>query len=352
MLGVWLDSRLALTDQMDMVCSKLMDGTRSLVRSMNDLGFGLPFQRVQLKQRVWASALHGAEVLASFGPGWKQAVKRLNDIHYAMAKIILGLPANESLGAGGHVRAFSETRFLTRLGGELAQRVVLARVRILLLPPGNPVEAVLRGVAQVPGKCWLRDVEVIMDELEITNDLGVNWEEQDRSCKIVTKLRIKRWKHNVVIPAVRRAEDEWFRRQLAALNEEGLIPYAELVPLRMPWPAVFRWAPWGKTMWRYHRAWCLARISSGIPLVSWGRNGIQTQLACCSLCGLPRVDLRHILAECPGLLVQRAVLQPGVLELLPRWALEIGTDLEDLGCRVRYFGVCVGAVVCNLPRGG
>jgi hypothetical protein len=104
-LGVWLDSRLALTDQMDMVCSKLTDGTRSLVRSMNDLGFGLPFQGVQLKQRVWASALHGAEVLASFGPGWTQAVKRLNDIHYAMAKLILGLrPTSHQVQVGtcGH----------------------------------------------------------------------------------------------------------------------------------------------------------------------------------------------------------------------------------------------------------
>ena len=270
-------------------------------------------------------------------------MKRLNDVHYSMAKIMLGLPAKQSLGVGGYVRAFSETRFLTRLGGELTQRTVLARVRMLLLPPDNPFEAVLRGVALVPGKCWIRDVETIMDDLGITNDIGENWERQDRSFRAATKLRIKNWKRCVVIPAVRRVEERWFREQLAGLNDEGLVPYAELVPLRSPWPAAYRWAPLGKTMWRYHRAWCVARISGGFPLSAWGRCGIPVVLAYCGLCGMPNIGLMHVLVDCPCLLAQRASLQPGVVDLLPRWALESGSNIDELGHRVRFFGVCVGA---------
>ena len=164
-LGVWLDDRLQLHEQLDVVCGKLLEGTKSLVRRLNDLGFGVPFQVYQFGLRVCPSAFYGAEVLASFGPGWRKAAKRLNDTHYAIAKVLLGLPAGESLGEGGYVRAFSETRFLTRLGGELAQRIVLARARLLLLPPGSPVEAALLGAAQVSGQCWLRDAEGVMVDL-------------------------------------------------------------------------------------------------------------------------------------------------------------------------------------------
>ena len=89
---------------------------------------------------------------------------------------ILGLPAEESLGDGGWVRAFSETRFLTRLGNELAQRILLAGAR-LLLPYGYAVEATLLGTFRVPGKCWLRGVEAMMLELEIERDACVDWQQ-------------------------------------------------------------------------------------------------------------------------------------------------------------------------------
>ena len=153
----------------------------------------------------------------------------------------------------------------------------------------------------------------------------------------------------MVIPAVRQAEGEWFLTQLQALNSDGLIPYAELVPLRAPFPAVVRWAPWGKTMWRYHRAWCLARITGCFPLVAWGRSGFPCRLDCCSLCGTPQADLRHVLAQCPLLLSYRVDLRPGVVDFLPQWALAHTDDIAVLQERVRFFGLCEAAVVCNLP---
>ena len=78
-LGFWVDRELMLQDHLDQVCGRLWDGTRDLVRKMNDLGFGLPFQVFQFGLRVRASAFHGVEVLASYGLGWKSAPRRLND---------------------------------------------------------------------------------------------------------------------------------------------------------------------------------------------------------------------------------------------------------------------------------
>ena len=132
--------------------------------------------------------------------------------------------------------------------------------------------------------------------------------------------------------------------QLSKLNNEGLVPYVDLVPLRQPCPAMVRWAPWGKTMWRYHKAWCLARVTGGIPLVIWGGSEIPVTLDCCCLCGAVEVGLAHVLAECPQLLAQRANLESGAADLLPQWALTHSDDIGALAPRVRYFGVCVGAI--------
>ena len=161
-LGVWLDRYLTLEAQVDQVCGRLLDGAAALVRKMNDLGFGIPFQVQQFTSRVQSSAFHGAEVLASYGRGWPQVVRRLNDVHYWIAKLVLGIPRSQSLGARVYVRAFSETRFLTRLGAELAKRVVLARMRLLLLPPGHPMESCCRRVAFYTGRNWLNDAEGVM----------------------------------------------------------------------------------------------------------------------------------------------------------------------------------------------
>ena len=193
---------------------------------------------------------------------------------------MLGLPAGVSLGSGGYVRAFAETRFLTRLGSEIAIRIVLARARLLLLPAGHPVEAAVNGALNVTGKNWLRDAESVMEDLGIGTDICHDWSDIGRSSSKKTKDFLKKWKLQVVRPAVWRLEEEWFRVQLSKLNNDGLVPYAELVPLRQPCPAVVRWAPWGKTMWRFHKAWCLARVTGGIPLVIWGGSASPVERIC------------------------------------------------------------------------
>ena len=126
-LGTWVDKDLTLQPQLDRVRSKLVSKARELVSSMGNLGLGLPVVTSQFTMRAQASAMFGAEVLASYNAGWREAAKRLNEVHYEAAKQMLGLPKGFSIGSCGHVKVFSETRFLTRLGAQLAQRIILAR---------------------------------------------------------------------------------------------------------------------------------------------------------------------------------------------------------------------------------
>ena len=154
-----------------------------------------------------------------------------------------------------------------------------------------------------------------------------------------------------MVPAIRRMEDQWFLEQLAKLNHEGLIPYGELVPIRGVADPVVSWAPWGATMWRFHRAWCIVRVTGGFPMVLWGRQGVRSRLDACPLCGLDSIGVTHALVACPMLLAYRAAVrmprhQVGPVDWL-RWSLEYTVDSQELQEKIRYVGSCLCAVICG-----
>lgn len=172
----------------------------------------------------------------------------------------------------------------------------------------------------------------------------------------VRKALVSKWKKQVVAPCIRRKEAEWFRQQLDGLSCVSILPYAELAPLQQPFALELRWAPWGKTMWRFYKAWCMARATCCIPAAVWGRVGsagsgglVETMAQCC-LCDQRQVGLQHVLTECPCLLTHRSTLPPAVLPILLRWVLDYSGSFSDLDIKVRYFGLCVSTVVHGLPR--
>ena len=149
----------------------------------------------------------------------------------------------------------------------------------------------------------------------------------------------------MVVPAARRMELQWFVEQLARLNSEGLIPYHELVSIRGLPSDSLRWAAWGKTMWRFHRAWAAARVSGGFPWSVWGERiqSIPLRLLQCPLCGLMDVDLVHLLGSCHGTSSLRLELQLSAYSptILFHWALADTFDVVELKSKVRYVGLCL-----------
>ena len=114
----------------------------------------------------------------------------------------------------------------------------------------------------------------------------------------------------VVWPAVRRMEGVRFKEQLGRLNNDGLIPQFDLVPLHQPTDLLLGRAPWGKTLWCFNMAWLVVCASGCIPLAVWaatrrhGLGSLPAMLNVCSLCGAPVVGLSHFLELCPTLLLQ------------------------------------------------
>ena len=286
-LGVVLDSSLRLEEQTTLVTGVLANTGRALAASFADLGLGVPFLCEQFDSRVLGKALSGVELLSSAAIGFRAVMERLNSAQYLAAKAFLGLPANVSVGS--RVAVLSETRLLTRAGTEAAMRVVMARARLACLPEEHPVYKVAWAVwrARVGGT-WMEDSSRVMREV-----LGIDlelWEFEAvslvvRNTRRHRKALLARYKRHVVLPRVRAKESEWFRDQLAKLNTEGAVPYHELVPVRARWQLALQCAPWGATLWRFFRAWALARITGGIPLSLWGMGDIASVLPRCFACG-------------------------------------------------------------------
>ena len=100
--------------------------------------------------------------------------------------------------------------------------------------------------------------------------------------------------------------------QLAKLNDTGLLPIAAVLPLRQAWPEELRWASWGQTQWRFHRAWCVARVTAELPTAIWGVGAARLPTIC-ALCGREAAGLHH-------LLVRRSGHDAIVAALLAEWA--------------------------------
>ena len=160
-LGISLDAALSFDSLLSQACAVLLTKARELWATMSDYGFGLPFQIYRLGNRVESAALFGCELLASYAGGWPQVVRRINDAHYNAAKFLLGLPAGVSLGAGGHVKVFPETRFLTRLAGRVAERIVMTHCRTRVMDASHPVRTAWAGTKRVVGSTWFDDAAAV-----------------------------------------------------------------------------------------------------------------------------------------------------------------------------------------------
>jgi len=352
-LGIPVDAGLSLRPLLDSVCGKLYAGTRRLVAGMADCGFGVPVQVMQFPARVESAALYGAELLASHEAGWGAVQQRLNRAYYEVAKMIVaGAVQPWSLGKGGQSRVFLEARLATRLGTKLARRILSARARLLLLPRPSPLSEVLEAVALSPSaRTWVRDAE------EVGRSVGVTeWPEPDPLATPDRRRTVaQEWMRRVVDPVLEALEARWFAEQVGKLADDGLVPLHVLPPLRQPWPATVAWAPWGRTMRRYHRACMVARLTLRIPVVAWGVAAEPSLSDPCALCGQGQATLHHLLAECAAVAGPREdvwatfgedAFEDGILA----WALGESGGPGMLEDKVRFVGLLSGAFVHALTH--
>ena len=127
------------------------------------------------------------------------------------------------------------------LGGTLHGCEVLASCRACL-PLDHParITAFHRRFTNIPDTWMIASWEILTKDLKIEHDLSDTWSsipiDVTKNPK-ARKLFVSNYCSNYVLPKMRRLDHAWFTGQLSKLNTDGLIPYADLVPLHQCWTA-------------------------------------------------------------------------------------------------------------------
>ena len=153
------------------------------------------------------------------------------------------------------------------------------------------------------------------------------------------------WKDNFVIPAIRAHEATWFTESVAKLTLESSLPLDLLLPLRQLMPLELRWAPWGKTMWKFYLAWVNARVTTLLPLWIWDGRTVVDKLPHCPLCRTESANLCHVLCACRGTTRFRNQAPALPAKQLLIWILAAVVNLDDIELRCRLVGQSLAEVV-------
>ena len=351
-LGIPLDRGLTMQPLLDRLCSKMENGARELCNNITALGFGLPYLCAQFPSRVESSALFGCELLASYAGDWAVVARKLNDLQYRAAKILLGVRVHDSWGPGGHVRALCETRFFRRLSSKVALRIILSRARLLALPTHNPVGSIVSAALGRTGPSWLDHARVLTAKFAVYPDFLEFYPLDDlqRNDPSTRRKAVSTWKHKVVLPRIKQIDEEWFQAQLDALPADGFLSYVGVAPSRVPFSPGLVWAPWGPTTWRFFRAWCVARATSCLPLPLWECGRLVSSLPVCPLCGGLDADLVHILAICPNTRRFRTWEDNDSPPAVSLWVLRGSGDPQLLHSMVSQLGLSMAAVADAMAR--
>lgn len=345
LLGILIDDELSFEPLLSKAVAEMQAIGLQLAAGMSSHGFGIPAMASQFHSRVLGKALHGCELLASCRSGWGHVAKRLNDAQYFVAKAFLCCPHTAHLGS--QVAALAETRLLTRASTWLAKSIVMARARLACLPLDHSARLAGITICQtgIPDT-WMSSSlkilkKVLQVEYDLWDDLGaippeVLFQEKSR------KQFLSKYCRQYVLPKIKSLEHSWFGEQLAKLNSDGLVPYADLAPLRHCWTAREQWTLWPTSLWHMHRIWCVARIIGGTPILSDKTSDFVTLFAECPLCQCRMVGLLHFVSICPATQDLRPFHSMTPMNFLRRNLEQACTEAEAVDRIVR-----VASAVCR-----
>ncbi|CAE7905187.1 unnamed protein product, partial [Symbiodinium necroappetens] len=157
--------------------------------------------------------------LQKLGSQMCEVSRKLNSYHYKAIKALLGM-TNFSLGDGGYVQLLTWMGGSWRLSAKVSLRIVTTLARLLTMPPSTFPYALVRAVAGIPGETWVEAARVLALELGIQQI--PSWESLPQGVLTKEDIRghIRRWKSQVVIPAIQQQEFEWKQRACSKIGWE------------------------------------------------------------------------------------------------------------------------------------
>ena len=108
--------------------------------------------------------------------------------------------------------------------------------------------------------------------------------------------------------------------------------------------APIAYLPHADALMKFFEAWCICRLSEGLPLVLWGVGGVPGFLPRCPCCQGSLVGLVHILSHCPRTAEFREDLPAEARPNLVRWAFGGEAEVGRLRAKIRFVGLCLATV--------
>ena len=286
-----------------------------------------------------SKAFNGAAVLASYLGSYSKLESRINLAQYTVAKTALGLPPRVHVGSQAAVLA--ECRITVRASTLLLKQIAMTRARVSLLPEGHPTRVAVDVIVgqRLTGTWWQHSSAILQRACAITEFQYGHLDTNDsRACT----RALREYKLGVVLPALRKLDTEWFQVQLQRHFSQALVPYSTMLPPFSAWRANERWAAWPPTLWKFHRVWCVVRLTGSLGLLSADGAQLLMLLPQCVWCEAQVTGIRHLLLECTRTQDLRP-LRPDVSDdALFAWALDPrAADDDDAKSKLKFVGAAV-----------
>ena len=193
-------------------------------------------------------------------------------------KRMLGATTKTSLGS--HVKVLLESRVYVRTGSRFLEKVAVLRARILCLPSDHPAALAVSVAEKLGVETWWEHTRSVMEIMGVEKEIfevGLV-SEAVKADSTGRKRAVSKYKHDFIRPRMLAMEREWFGEAIQKIYADELAPHSWSKPVSF-WAPCLCWQGWGRTMWRFHKAWCVARITHSLPLAWFGGIGLVPVLA-------------------------------------------------------------------------
>ena len=312
-LGIALDSGLTfaplLTRALAIGRAKFAD----LHHAAESSGLGPVVTSAQVLTRVEPAVLYGAAffVLAD------GATAALNRMQAHWARSILGCPLNVHISWAILV---AQCGWEFRLSSRALEAAFVGLARLSVLPLDHPAARVAKAARATPARTWYQSISALLvsvvpghpiPEIEVCPTLACEVS-RSRECGAARKLALRRYRWEVVRPALRRAETAALEKAASRNLPVFGLPFSAFQPYPERMALDLLAMDMGPSTWRWFRMWAMVRMTGRWPLAVLGGHVNPEHLASCALCGCEGPDISHALLDCRLLEQPRAVLDSQV----------------------------------------
>ena len=361
LLGVLVDSGLTFSPLLSSLLARGHAMFEALMHAAETGGFPPPVTAAQVPTRIVSALSYSAPLLAAT----PRAFHALNELQVAWARRLLGCRTACDADVPGPV-VVTQCGWTLRLGTLFQERCIMARARLLALPPEHPGARVFVAARATTATTWVAAVGALMQkfpggipDLDLHPLFGGQALGEARANPAARRKLLKAYRLHVVRPALLQHDAAVFYEAAAPVMPALGFSYSAAVPepQALPWSLLD--LDLGPSTWLAYRTWATVRVSGRWPLTVLGGSTLPSVLPSCAACGAEHPVVSHPLCACPGTAhLRRALEQEATMPPLSGASLYLLQLFRDgpvgpaRAAHVRFVHAAVLCAVAPTPSPG